>query len=310
MPVRVVEVGPRDGLQNEPMPVSTEVKVGFIARLVAAGHTRIEATSFVSPRAIPQLADSTEVARRLPRAEGVRYTALVPNRRGLDAFLAARDAGSPLHEIAVFTGATDRFVLANIGVTISESIAAFRDIVARATTEGLGVRGYVSTVFGCPYEGRVAPERGLAVARTLLEMGCAEVSVADTLGVATPADVERFLDLWQAASDLAMDRLALHFHDTRGTALPNVLTALRRGVTTFDASAGGLGGCPYAPGAAGNLASEDLVYMLEGMGFSTGIDLGRLVDASSHMAVALGRKMPSRTWQAEVARRGAGMADA
>jgi hydroxymethylglutaryl-CoA lyase len=294
--VTVVEVGPRDGLQNEHGIVPTEAKIAYIDLLSAAGLPVIEATSFVSPRAIPQLADAAEVMRGIQRRPGVRYTALVPNLRGMEAALA-----SGLREVAVFTGASETFVQHNINCSIAESIERFTPVVERAREAGVRVRGYISTVFGCPYEGKVAPAAVVRVAAQLLALGVDELSLGDTIGVATPNQVVEMVGL--VGASVPLDRLALHFHDTRGTALANVLAGLEAGVTIFDSSAGGLGGCPYAPGASGNLSTEDLLYMLHGMGIRTGVDLDAVVAASRYLAGVLGRIPTSRYYQAAEATR-------
>ena len=289
--IQIVEVGPRDGLQNERVRIGTGTKVRFIEALVRAGIRRVEVTSFVHPMAIPQLADAEQVFKRLHRVPGVRYSALVPNMRGLQRALAAG-----VNEIAVFTAATDTFVRHNIRMSLQESLAHFRPVAEQARLAGVRVRGYVSTVFGCPYEGKVTPEQGIVVAEQLLDMGCGEVSIGDTIGVATPGDVRRWLAV--AVPRLGLERLALHFHDTRGTALANVMAGAELGVRVFDSSAGGLGGCPYAPGASGNLATEDLVYALHGLGFDTGIDLAKLVQASGVIAAELDHMLPGRYFTA------------
>jgi hydroxymethylglutaryl-CoA lyase len=288
--VTVVEVGPRDGLQNEMSAVPTDVKLRFISALVDAGVKHIEATSFVSPKAVPQLADAADLAKRLPAAPGVTYSALVPNEKGLDRALE-----SGLRRIAVFTAASETFTKKNINMTIDESFAAFTPVVRRARDAGLTVRGYVSTSFVCPYEGDIATEKVLHVTRRLFDLGVEEVAISDTIGAASPRDViDTVGSLLQSSP---REKIALHFHDTYGTALANVLVGLELGVTTFDASAGGLGGCPYAPGAAGNLATEDLVYMLEHMGIATGIDLLKLAAASTVIAECLNRRLPGKQWQ-------------
>ncbi len=289
--VRIVEVGPRDGLQNERVFVSTQTKVAFVQALVAAGLRDVEVSSFVHPKAVPQVADAEAVFAALPRSEGVRYSALVPNLRGLERALACE-----LDEIAVFTGSTDSFVGKNIRMTIAESLERFAPVVPGAVDAGLTVRGYVSTAFGCPYEGAVEPQQGIRVAERLFAMGCREISIGDTIGVATPGAVTRWLDA--AEGRLPFDRLAMHFHDTRGTALANVMVALERGIRVFDSCAGGLGGCPYAPGASGNLATEDLVYALHGTGLETGVDLDALVLASRVIAGELDHGLPGRYFQA------------
>ena len=286
--VTVYEVGPRDGLQNEPETLPTDVKVAFIDRLTEAGLPAIEAGSFVSPRAIPQLADSDEVFRRIRRGSGVRYPALVPNEKGLERAL---EAG--VVEIAVFTAASETFNRRNINAGVDESIERFRPVVDRARREKLRVRGYVSTAFGCPYEGAVPPEAVREVVQKLLDLPVDEISIGDTIGVATPASVYEVIDALYGAG-LTRAVLALHFHDTRGTALANVYAGLECGITSFDSSAGGLGGCPYAPGASGNLATEDLLYLLQGLGIETGVSLPGVVAASEALATALGRRPPSR----------------
>lgn len=286
--VTVYEVGPRDGLQNEPETLPTDVKVAFIDRLTEAGLPAIEAGSFVSPRAIPQLADSDEVFRRIRRGSGVRYPALVPNEKGLERALAAG-----VVEIAVFTAASETFNRRNINAGVDESIERFRPVVDRARREKLRVRGYVSTAFGCPYEGAVPPEAVREVVQKLLDLPVDEISIGDTIGVATPASVYEVIDALYGAG-LTRAVLALHFHDTRGTALANVYAGLECGITSFDSSAGGLGGCPYAPGASGNLATEDLLYLLQGLGIETGVSLPGVVAASEALATALGRRPPSR----------------
>jgi isopropylmalate/homocitrate/citramalate synthase len=290
--VTVVEVGPRDGLQNEKGFVPTDVKVAFVEALGEAGLPVVETTAFVSPRAIPQLADSAEVFARVRKRPGTRYPVLVPNEKGM---LRALSAGA--REVALFTAATDTFNVRNTNVTVEGSFVRFAPVVALARAEGIRVRGYVSTAFGCPYEGPVAPEAGVRVAERLLELGCDEISIGDTIGVGTPGAVHRWLAA--ATGRLPIERLAMHFHDTRGQALANVLAALERGVRVFDASAGGLGGCPYAPGASGNLATEDLLYGLHGSGWWTGVDLQGVIAASRQIAGQLDHGLPGRVFQAE-----------
>ena len=287
----VVEVGPRDGLQSQSALVSVETKVGFIERLNAAGLPVVEVGAFVSPKWVPQMADSDEVLRRVKRKPGVRYPVLVPNETGLDRALAA-GAG----EIAVFTAASETFNKKNTNAGIAESIERFRLVTKRAREAGVWVRGYVSTCFGCPYEGPVAPGKVLEVVNLLEGIGVEEFSIGDTIGVAHPGQIEDVFGL--LLKSFATDRLALHAHDTRGTALANCHQALTMGISTFDTSAGGVGGCPYAPGAAGNLATEDLVYMLEGLGVATGVDLGELVEASAFLEQALGYPLPGKAYQA------------
>ncbi len=292
--VRVVEVGPRDGLQNEKAQVPTAQKIQFIDLLSAAGFDTVEATSFVSPRAIPQLADASEVMAGIRRRAGVSYPVLVPNAKGMERALA-----SGVKAIAVFTAASETFTRHNINATISESIENFRPVVQMARAEGIWVRGYISTGFGCPYEGAVSPVKVLEVAERLMELGMDDLSIGDTIGVATPNQVVDVVTL--LAGHIPIEKLSLHFHDTRGTALANVLTGLQLGITIFDASAGGLGGCPYAPGAAGNLATEDLLYLLHGLGIETGVDLAKVVEATSFIAPLLGHAPTSKYWRAATA---------
>jgi isopropylmalate/homocitrate/citramalate synthase len=290
--VRIYEVGPRDGLQNESATIPVESKARFIALLAAAGLREIEATSFVSPSAIPQLADADELMGQLPRGTDVRYPVLVPNLRGMTrAEAAAVDA------IAVFTATTDAFTTHNIGMTVDESLAAFAPVLVRARELGWWTRGYVSTAFGCPYTGRVEPERAVDVATRLIELGVDEVCFGDTIGVGVPDQVEALTGL-TAAAGIPLDRVAFHFHDTRGTALANVVAGLRAGVRCFDSAAGGTGGCPYAPGAAGNLATEDLVYLLDAEGWTSGVSLEGVMEAARFIATALGRPLASKVGQA------------
>ena len=294
--VRVVEVGPRDGLQNEKVQIPTEQKIQFINLLSEAGLPVIEATSFVSPRAIPQLADATAVMAGITRRPAVVYPVLVPNMKGMERALAAG-----VRAIAVFTAASESFTQHNINTTIAQSLENFRPVIALAKQEGIATRGYISTVFGCPYEGRVDPQAVRRVAHALLEMGVDELSLGDTIGVATPNQVVEILGLLMEQDQIAAEKLAVHFHDTRGTALANVLMALQMGIFIIDSSAGGLGGCPYAPGAAGNLATEDLLYMLHGMGIQTGVDLEKVVAATSFIAPYLGHVPTSKYYQAALA---------
>jgi isopropylmalate/homocitrate/citramalate synthase len=289
--VRVVEVGPRDGLQNESAIVPADARVAFIERLADAGAPVIEVGAFVRPDRVPQMADTADVVRRLRPRPGVTYVALVPNRRGLDRALA-----SGLRTVAVFTAASDAFARANIGMTVDESLVLFREVVAEAAAHGVAVRGYISTCWWCPYTGRVDPSAAVRVALDLVEMGCEEIGIADTIGAATPGEVRRLLE--RLLTQIPAERIGVHFHDTRGTALANVLASLEMGVATVDASAGGLGGCPFAPGALGNLATEDLLYMLHGMGIETGIDLSTVSDASRMIEQVLGHRLPSRYLQA------------
>jgi len=290
--VRIYEVGPRDGLQNEATPIPLDTKVEFIERLASAGLREIEATSFVSPNAIPQLADADDLLPRLPRDAGVRYPVLVPNERGM-----ARAEAAGADALAVFTAATDAFAERNIGMTIDESLAAFAPVLRRAESLGWWRRAYVSTAFGCPYTGAVDPHRAVGVATRLLELGVDEVCFGDTIGVGVPAQVA-VLTGAAVQAGIPVERIAFHFHDTRGTALANVAAGLDAGVRCFDSSAGGTGGCPYAPGAAGNLATEDLVYLLDASGFEHGVDLSGVLDAARFIAAALGRPLASKVGQA------------
>ena len=295
--VTVVEVGPRDGLQNERGAVSTADKIAFIDRLSATGLRIIEASAFVSPKWVPQMADAAEVFAGLSRRTGTEYTALVPNVAGLER---AHAAG--VREVAVFAAASESFSRKNINKSIAESIDAYREVCGRAAQLDIRVRGYVSTAFGCPFEGAVAPSRVADVSHALLAMGAYQVAVSDTIGIAHPRQVEDVIKV--VADRIPRDQIALHFHDTRGTALANVLAALDLGISTFDSSAGGLGGCPYAPGATGNLATEDLVYMLDGLGIETGIDLNAVVEASRFIELLIGHPLPSRYYRAAVSARG------
>ena len=293
--VRVYEVGPRDGLQNESAPLPTATKRRFIELLVAAGLREIEATSFVSPRGIPQLADADELFPSLPRdgaAADVRYPVLVANQRGFD-----RAAAAGATAMAVFTAASDDFTSHNIGMTVAESLGAFAPLLHEAGHAGWWRRGYVSTAFGCPYSGRVDPARAVGVGLALLELGVDEVCFGDTIGVAVPSQV-RDLTGGALAAGIPLERIAYHFHDTRGTALANVVAGLEDGVSCFDASTGGTGGCPYAPGASGNLATEDLVYLLDGLGIEHGIHLPGVLFAAQFIAGALGRPLASKVGQA------------
>jgi hydroxymethylglutaryl-CoA lyase len=290
--VRIYEVGPRDGLQNEGVSLSTEVKTRFIELLADAGLREIEATSFVAPRAIPQLADADALMSGLPRRPGVRYPVLVPNGRGL-----ARAEASGVDAIAVFTAATDAFTSANIGMTVAASIEAFRPVLARAGDLGWWRRAYVSTAFGCPYSGRVDPATAVDVARRLVDLGVEEICFGDTIGVAVPDQVAELVALAEAGG-LPVGGQAYHFHDTRGTALANVAMALAAGIRTFDSATGGTGGCPYAPGAAGNLATEDLVYLLDASGWEHGVALEGVLAAARFIADALGKPLTTKVGQA------------
>ncbi|NBE99095.1 hydroxymethylglutaryl-CoA lyase [Nonomuraea sp. KC401] len=286
--VTIYEVGPRDGLQNESAVVPVEVKAEFIHRLADAGHKVIEATSFVHPDWVPQLADAGELLARLRRKPGVRYPVLVPNLRGLDRALELQ-----ADEIAVFASATETFAAKNLNRSLESQFEMFEPVVARALDNGLKVRAYVSMCFGDPWEGPTPVRQVVEVGERLLGLGCHELSLGDTIGVGTPGHVTALIDAFRTP-----ERLAVHFHDTYGQALSNTLAALRGGVTTVDASTGGIGGCPYAESATGNLATEDLVWMLQGLGIETGLDLGKLVSTSVWLAELLGRPSPSRVVQA------------
>jgi len=294
--ITVVEVGPRDGLQNERAGVSTADKIEFVNRLSAAKLPVIEVSAFVSPKWVPQMADAAEVFAGITRRPGTRYTALVPNLAGLDRAMAAR-----VDEVAVFASSTETFSRKNINQSVDESLIVYKEVCDRAHAAGLRVRGYLSTAFGCPFEGAVAPERVADVAARLADLGVYEIVISDTIGIAHPGQVSRVLDAVLAR--IAVQQVALHFHDTRGTALANVHAALPHGVRTFDASAGGLGGCPYAPGAAGNLATDDLIYMLDGLGLETGVSLAALSEASAFIATKIDHPLPSRFAQSQQARR-------
>ncbi len=292
--VRIYEVGPRDGLQNESVVLSTETKLQYIELLLAAGLREIEATSFVSPKAIPQLADADALMARLShsRVRSPRFPVLVPNKRGMDR---AEAAGA--RALAVFTATTDAFAERNIGLTVAASLEAFGPVLRRATDLGWWRRGYVSTAFGCPYTGAVAAERAVDVAVRLLDLGVDEVCFGDTIGVGVPSQVA-VLTGSAIAAGIPVERIAFHFHDTRGTALANVASGLDAGVRCFDSAAGGTGGCPYAPGAAGNLATEDLVYFLDASGWNHGVDLGRVLTAARFAADALGKQLTTKVGQA------------
>lgn len=289
--VRIVEVGPRDGLQNEPKLVSTSVKVEFVNRLAAAGLTDIEVAAFVNPKRIPQMADSAEVLRALPSHEGITYAALVPNMQG---FTAALTAG--VKEIAVFASASETFSQQNIQCSIAESLDRFAPVFEAARSAGIRVRGYVSCVLGCPYEGGVAPQAVAAVAGKLYDAGCYEISLGDTIGTGTPNATKALIDT--VAQHVPISQLAGHFHDTYGQALANIYAALKLGLRTFDSSVSGLGGCPYAPGASGNVATEDLLYMLNGLGLHTGVDMQKILAAGDFICNALGRATSSKVARA------------
>ena len=293
--VKIIEVGPRDGLQNEKEIISTKDKIKFIELLADSGLKNIEVTSFVSPKAIPQLADAEDVVSGLKNCRGLPWQALklsclVPNIKGLDRAIA-----SDIKRIAVFTAASETFNKKNINMTIKESVATYNDVIKIALTKGMTVRAYISTCFYCPYEGKIKKEKVLEVTNSLIDLGVDEVSLGDTIGAAVPKDVLETVNL--LLKEVPKEKIALHFHDTYGTALANVMAGLELGITTFDSSAGGLGGCPYAPGAAGNLATEDLVYLLNQSGIKTGVDLNKLVEASKFMQDILKRKLPSKQLQ-------------
>lgn len=293
--VEIVEVGPRDGLQNEAAAISTADKATFVNLLSGAGLPVIEVGAFVNPRRVPAMADAAEVFAAIERRPGTRYTALVPNARGLDRAIEARAS-----EVAIFAAASETFSRRNINQGIDESLTAYAEVCRAAQAAGLRVRGYLSTCFGCPFEGDVPPARVARLAARLLALGVFEVVLSDTIGVAHPARVWRVLD--EVLPVVAAHSVAMHFHDTRGTGLANVLAALERGIAVFDASAGGLGGCPFAPGATGNLATEDLVYMLDGLGIHTGVHLDALLDASRFIESRVGHALVSRVYRAEAGR--------
>lgn len=295
--IRIVEVGPRDGLQNERPFVPTADKIAFVNNLADAGHTTIEVSAFVSPKWVPQMADAAEVFAGITRRAGVRYTALVPNLIGLSR---AQEAGAD--EVAVFPAASETFSKRNINQTVDEALATANDICREAQTAGLRVRAYLSTSFGCPFEGAVAPARVAELATRLMEVGAYEVALSDTIGVAHPRQVSDLLH--EVTKRVPVGRIALHFHDTRGTALVNVYAGLEAGVTRFDAAAGGLGGCPFAPGATGNLATEDLLYLLDGLGVTTDARLDAVADASLAIEPHIGHPLPSRVFRAMQATRG------
>lgn len=286
-PVKIVEVGPRDGLQNEKEPVPTAVKVELIRRLAEAGLRAIEATAFVSPKWVPQMADNAEVMAQIERRPGVNYPVLVPNEKGLEAALAAG-----AREVAIFGAASEAFSRKNINCGIAESLERFRPVVAAALAAGVSVRGYVSCVLGCPYQGEVAPAAVADMAWALHDMGCYEVSLGDTIGVGTPEKNKTMIE--EVARRVPVTQLAGHYHDTYGMAVANIYASLEMGVGVFDASVAGLGGCPYAPGAAGNVATEDVVWLMRGLGLDTGVDLHKLVDVSAWISAQLGRSPSSK----------------
>jgi hydroxymethylglutaryl-CoA lyase len=290
--VRIYEVGPRDGLQNESLAIPLDTKVEFIDRLASAGLREIEATSFVSPKAIPQLADADALLPRLSHTPEVRYPVLVPNERGM-----ARAEAAGAKALAVFTAATDAFTAKNIGMTIDESLVAFEPVLRRGADLGWWRRAYVSTAFGCPYTGAVDPRAAVAVATRLLDLGVDEICFGDTIGVGVPSQVAALTGAAVGAG-IRLDQIAYHFHDTRGTALANVQAGLDAGIRCFDSSTGGTGGCPYAPGAAGNLATEDLVYLLDASEFEHGVDLQGVLEAARFITSALGKPLASKVGQA------------
>jgi hydroxymethylglutaryl-CoA lyase len=294
--VTIVEVGPRDGLQNEAARIATADKVAFVERLAAAGLPVVEVSSFVRPDRVPQLADAREVFAALASPPATRYTALVPNPVGLEQALAAG-----LREVAIFAAASEGFSRRNTNRSIAESLVAFAAVCRTARDAGVRVRGYLSTAFGCPFDGAVEPAQVGAIARHLIDLGVYEVAVSDTIGIAHPGQVPVVVDAVGRAG-VPVAQIALHFHDTRGQALANVMAALPLGVRTFDSSAGGLGGCPFAPGATGNLATEDLVYLLDGLGYETGVSLAKVIEASALIEPHVGHPLPSRTYQALVRR--------
>ncbi|ASJ54691.1 hydroxymethylglutaryl-CoA lyase [Brevibacillus formosus] len=299
MHVQIVEVGPRDGLQNESAIVPAAAKIALIHKLMAAGLKRIEASSFVNPKWIPQLADADEVLQGINRGQEVTLSALVPNVRGLER---ARQSG--LTEIALFMSASETHNQKNINKRIEDTYPILREVAQEALALGMKVRGYISTVFGCPYEGNVPLDNSRRVTEALLEMGVYEISLGDTIGVATPKQVHEVFG--ELVKDVTNERLAAHFHDTRGTGLANVAAALEEGIRIFDSSIGGLGGCPYAPGAAGNISTEDLVYMLHGMDYETGVDLEKLIEAGAYIGQQLGKELPSKVLRASLASKPAG----
>jgi isopropylmalate/homocitrate/citramalate synthase len=293
--IRIVEVGPRDGLQNEPTPVSVAARIALIEGLVEAGVKTVEAGSFVSPKWVPQMADTAAVLAGLKRKDGVRYPVLVPNLQGLEA---AEAAGAK--DISIFAAASESFSKKNINCSIAESLDRFRPVAERALAEERRVRGYVSCVLGCPYEGEIAPEAVARVSKALFDMGCEEISLGDTIGTGTPVKAKRMIEA--VAKHVPMKQLAVHFHDTYGQALANILATLDLGIGVIDSSVAGLGGCPYAKGASGNVATEDVVYMLNGMGISTGIDLDKLAKVGRNVLQQLGRAPASKVAQALAAK--------
>ena len=289
--VKIVEVGPRDGLQNEKQAIDTATKVELIARLGASGLKAIEATAFVSPKWVPQMADNAEVMRQITRLNGVTYPVLTPNLKGLEAALA-----TGVTEVAVFAAASEAFSQKNINCSIAESIERFVPVIESAREHGVAVRGYVSTVVGCPYQGDVPPEKVAEVAKALFDLGCYEISLGDTIGVGTPLKVQTMLA--EVSKAVPMDKLAGHFHNTYGMAIANIYASLQMGMAVFDASVAGLGGCPYAKGASGNVATEDVVYLLNGLGIDSGVDLTRVVETAVWVSAQLGRAPASNVAKA------------
>ncbi|QQO21770.1 hydroxymethylglutaryl-CoA lyase [Bradyrhizobium diazoefficiens] len=294
--IRIIEMGPRDGLQNEKAPVSVEARIAFVEALVAAGLDTVEVGAFVSPKAIPQMASSDAVLRGVGHVTGAEFHVLVPNEKGYDA---ARAAGAKV--VSVFAAASEGFSRANINCTVAESIERFKPVLARAKADGIKVRGYISCVLGCPFDGEIKPKAVADLAKTLWDLGCYEISLGDTIGVGTPSKAKEMLRA--VAANIPTARLAMHFHDTYGQALANLYAGLEEGVRVIDAAAGGLGGCPYAPGATGNVATEDVVYMLEGMGVKTGVDMDKLLAATNEMSRVLGKPPVSRVASALNAKR-------
>ncbi|PIT05010.1 hydroxymethylglutaryl-CoA lyase [Bradyrhizobium nitroreducens] len=294
--VRIIEMGPRDGLQNEKTPVSVEARIAFIEALVGAGLDTVEVGAFVSPKAIPQMASSDAVLRGVAYVKGAEFHVLVPNEKGYDA---ARAAGAKV--VSVFAAASEGFSRANINCTVAESIERFKPVLARAKADGVKVRGYISCVLGCPFDGEIKPTAVADLANTLWDLGCYEISLGDTIGVGTPSKAKEMLRA--VAANIPPAKLAMHFHDTYGQALANLYAGMEEGVRVIDAAAGGLGGCPYAPGATGNVATEDVVYMLEGMGVKTGVDMEKLLAATNAMSAVLGKPPVSRVASALNAKR-------
>jgi len=295
-PVRIIEMGPRDGLQNEKMPVSVEARIAFVEALVGAGLNTVEVGAFVSPKAIPQMASSDAVLRGVAHMTGAEFHVLVPNEKGYDA---ARAAGAKV--VSVFAAASEGFSRANINCTVAESIERFKPVMERAKADGIRVRGYISCVLGCPFDGEIKPKAVADLANTLWELGCYEISLGDTIGVGTPDKAKEMLRA--VSANIPPTKLAMHFHDTYGQALANLYAGLEEGVRVIDSAAGGLGGCPYAPGATGNVATEDVVYMLEGMGVRTGVDMDKLLAATNEMSGVLGKPPVSRVASALNAKR-------